>query len=307
MEHLFKPGLPGPLMSPCELREGIASLSRGLFFKEASLEMTLSILTEAAAQMSGVERVGIWALTDDQRELSCLELYERSRQCHTRGEVLSASRYPTYFRALREGRGIAADDPARHPLTFEFAADYLARHRVAAMLSTPIHIRGELQGAFCLEQVGTSEAWSAAHHLFAQAVANLVTLALVEFEAGQARAQALAANERLQAIFDASRDAMLIADGRSGTILDANRQAEMLFGCGRADLIGKHQRAMHPAGAIADESAVKFRQLISGQLLSPVLSEIRRSDGSGQAVEISAEVADISDGRQLILGIFRPI
>ena len=64
----------------------------------------------------------------------------------------------------------------------------------------PIHIRGELQGVLCLEQVGSRQPWTSAHGLFAQAVANLVTLALVEYEAEEAKLQALAASERLKAV-----------------------------------------------------------------------------------------------------------
>ena len=95
MGSMLNPGGNSPtLMSPAELQEGVASLSRGLYFKEASLDVTLSVLTEAAAQMSGVERVGIWALTDDQQELRCLERFERSSGRHLSGGTFSASRFP---------------------------------------------------------------------------------------------------------------------------------------------------------------------------------------------------------------------
>jgi GAF domain-containing protein len=201
MENMVNPGLGRALMSPLELQEGIASLSRGAYFKEASLDMMLSILTESAAQMSGVERVSIWALNNEHQELLCLDLFELSPRRHSKDQSIHASQYPFYFRALRAGSCISADDAYIHPLTAEFAADYLPLHGVTAMLDTPIHIRGELQGVLCLEQVGTHQPWTSAHGLFAQAVANLVTLALVEYEAGEARLQAHAAGERLKAVF----------------------------------------------------------------------------------------------------------
>lgn len=205
MENLLNPGIGITLMSPVELQEGIASLSRGAYFKEASLDMMLSILTESAAQMSGIERVSIWALTDDHQELRCLELYQRSAGRHSRGGSIHADQYPAYFRAMRGGTSIVADDAYFHPLTAEFAADYLPRFNVTATLDTPIHIRGELQGVLCLEQVGSRQPWTSAHGLFAQAVANLVTLALVEYEAEEARRQARAADERLRAVFAAAQ------------------------------------------------------------------------------------------------------
>jgi GAF domain-containing protein len=189
------------LASPAELQDGVARLSRGVFFREASLEMVLSILTESAARMSGIERVSIWALTGDHLELCCLELFELSAARHNGGERVMAGHYPAYFQALRRESCIVADDARRHPATAEFAGGYLARHEITAVLDTPIHIRGEFQGVLSLEQVNTHEPWNAAHRLFAHAVANLVTLALVEHEAEQARQQAETARERLQKLF----------------------------------------------------------------------------------------------------------
>lgn len=200
MENMVNSGLGRALMSPLELQEGIASLSRGAYFKEAPLDMMLSILTESAARMSGVERVSIWALNNQQQELLCLDLFELSPRRHSKDQRIHANQYPFYFQALQVGSSIAADDAYIHPLTAEFALDYLPTHGVTAMLDTPIHIRGELQGVLCLEQVGTRQPWTSAHGLFAQAVANLVTLALVEYEAEEARLQARVAGERLRAV-----------------------------------------------------------------------------------------------------------
>ncbi|MBL8428824.1 MAG: GAF domain-containing protein [Dechloromonas sp.] len=200
MENVVSIGAGRHLTSPLELQEGIACLSRGTYFKEASLDMMLSILTESASQMSGVERVSIWAFNNQQRELLCLDLFELSMQRHSNGHSMHAGRYPFYFGALQAGSSISADDAYIHPLTAEFAVDHLPKNGVTAIIATPIHIRGELQGVFCLEQVGTRQPWTLAHTLFAQAVANLVTLAFVEYEAEEAKLQALAASERLKTV-----------------------------------------------------------------------------------------------------------
>lgn len=297
-------GEPVVAASPVEMQEGLARLSRGTYFREASLELTLSLLTESAAQMTGMERVSIWALADRGREIRCLDLYEKGSGRHSSGVRLTADRYPAYFRALEAGNAIVADDAFMHPSTSEFASDYLARHNIFSMLDTPIHIRGELQGVLCFEQVGRRQAWSTTHRLLANAVANLVTMALVEYEAAEARRQAQTANERLRTVFDASRDAMILADGDSGIVLDANRQAEKLFGGSRIDLIGKHQRQLHPS-AEEDRCVTEFRRAVSGESTRPVRTFIRRVDGQSVPVEITAEVADLGDGRRLALGIFR--
>lgn len=295
-----------PAMPPCALRAGAASLSRGLFFKEASLDMTLSLLTESAAQMADVSHVSIWALTDGQDELRCLERYDRVAGRHSCGEARLASHYPEYFRQL-EGECCIDAAAVEHPLTREFSRAYLSQHGLASVLSTPIHIRGELQGVLCLEQRQRVEAWTPAQRLFAQAVANLVTLALVEFEAEQARHQARLANDRLQAVFDGALDAMVLFDGGSGLVLDANRQAELLFGCARRQLIGRHHRSLHPEGQVAEASARCFRELVSGRVPVRVVSGIRCADGVARSVEINGRVSDLADGRRLVMAVFRPV
>jgi PAS domain S-box-containing protein len=304
MDYLLTPDRSLALMSPLELQEGIASLSRGAYLKEASLDMTLSILTESAAQMSGVERVAIWALTDEQQELRCLELFERRRGEHGSGEVLRATHCPAYFRALAGAGAIAADDPYLNPSTAELAADYLPKHQIIGKLDTPIHIRGEWQGVFSLEKIGSRVAWTTAHRLFAQAVANLVTLALVEYEAMEARREAQISSEHLKAVFEGSRDALLLADCDSGLILDANRQAVSLFGWSRRDLVGKHQRMLHPKSSARMIGEQLQR---AGELRASQVVDIQCSDGSVLPVEVTSEIADVSDGRRLALGIFRPV
>ena len=293
------------LMSPEDLQEGIASLSRGAYFAEASLDMMLSLLTESAANICGVERASIWALTDDQHELRCLGLYERSKRQHSSGNSIDAIGHPVFFSALREGNCIAVDDVYVHPLTAEFVSYYLPRHRVTALLATPIHIRGELQGVLCLEQVGTRQAWAAAHQIFAQAVANLVTLALVEYEAGEARREACAAVEQLRAVINASQDAMLLADAQSGEILDVNRQAEALTGRSREELLGRHHVSLY---SVEQQSAVtgEVTRMLEGRSAARRLeADVQRSDGCRIPVSVSAERTDLSDGRRLALSILR--
>lgn len=293
MNHQHPRDLGLTLMSPAQLQEGVASLSRGAYFKEASLDMTLSLLTESAARLSGVERVSIWALTGDHRELRCLERFELSAGRRSSDGVLYADQLPAYFRALREDPCVAADDASQHPATAALAADYLSRHGVTALLGTPIHIRGELQGALCLEQVGVPEPWTPAYRLFAHAVANLVTLALVEYEAEEARRLASKADERLKVLFECSRDAMLLVDTASDQVLDANRQAESLFGCRRRELTGRSRQHLYQ---VADGDA-------GGVSLA---AEILSADGSARLIEVRREMAELEGGRCLALEILRP-
>jgi len=292
------------LASVEELQQGIACLSRGAYFKEALFDMALSLLTESAAKFAKTDRASIWALTNDHDELLCLESFDRStkgnRNC---GDVLRAVDYPIYFRHLREASAIVADDAFEHPATAEFAADYLPRHGITAVLHSPIHVRGELQGVFCLAQTSTKHAWNAAHRLFAQAVANLVTLSLVEYEAEEARRKASKAEERLKVLFEHSRDPMLLFDDDDGRVMDANRQAETLFGVRRGELAGRSRRQLYQFPSGVDMDRLFARQAAARM---PVLAAIRQSDGWPRSIEITTEVVEVAKGRRLALEIIRP-
>lgn len=138
---------------------------------------------------------------------------------------MQAADYPAYFDALRRESCVAADDLFTNPSTQGFAADYLAQHGVTALLATPIHIRGGFAGRAAWNRSAPACHGRRRINCSPMPWPILVTLALVEFEVGQAKQQAQSATERLRAVFDASRDAMLLADAVSGIILDANRQA----------------------------------------------------------------------------------
>lgn len=278
------------VFSPLLLQEGLARLSRGEIFRESSLDAVLSHLAEQAGRLAGVERASVWAFNHSHAELRCLELFTLSRQRHSAGEMIHAELHPAYFEALRRDGMVVADDVYVHPATQGFSEAYLLRHGITASLDTAIYVRGELQGVLCLEQVGIRQPWSSVHRLFAQALANLVTLALVEFEAGEAKRNAETASERLQAVFESSRDAFLLTEEPSGVVLDANREAERLFGYRRVELVGKLRQSLHPEG-VEDAGATQVR--CQGGRLLPVLT--------------SVEIAELEGGRQLALVIYRPV
>lgn len=303
--HLNIGGIAGPATTS-GLPEGIAALSRGSYFREASLDMMMSILIESASQMVGVERASIWALTGDQQELRCLAIFQRSSGHGASGLVIGEKEYPRYFRALRSGHPMAADDALLDPVMGEFAGDYLPRFNVTAILDTPIHIRGDLQGVLRLEQVGERTPWTMAQRLFAQAVANLVSLALVDYEAEEARRDALAANERLRAVLDVSPEAMCLADCESGHILDLNLQAERLLDRSREELAGKHYCTLLPREQ-QPQIMHAYRRLLDGAAVQPLVTEFERGDGVCVAVEVTAEVSVLSDGRRMALSVFRPL
>lgn len=293
------------LVSPLDLQEGFARLSRGDCFRDTSLDAVLSELTESACRLTGVERASLWALNAARTEMRCWNRYDVSLHRHGGGDLLKAEQYPVYFEALAREEAIVADNAFAHPAMVEFLSEYLPRSRVSALLDTPIHIRGELQGVFRLEQVGFHHPWTSVHRLFAHAIANMVTLALVEFEATEARRQAKSANQHLRAVFKASQDALLLVNCSNGLMVDANPRAEALFGYQRIELVGKPHRLLHPQET-QNDCMDAFMRCVEGEVHQPARMQMRHRDGTLLDLDVITEVAELAAGKQLALAIFRP-
>ena len=167
--------------------EVLVRLNSNQVFGQGDLDAALRELTETAASTLDCQRINIWLLNEDHTQLGCIEHYELASGAHSRGQVLSASNYPEYFRAVERHRIIAADDALHDPSTREFADDYLKPHGISSMLDAAIRVRGRMVGVVCHEHVGPQRRWSVEEQNFAGSMADYVALALDADELQNAR------------------------------------------------------------------------------------------------------------------------
>ena len=255
--------------------------------------------------MLDIERVSLWGLTAERKSLECVDLYELSRNRHSVEVTLHAARYPEYFQALHRGEPIVADDAMKHPSTQAFSENYLLINGISALINSPIHVNGELQGVLCIERVGPHSAWTSVQRLFAHAVANLVSLALVQHQVLQIEEDLRDANSLRLALFAGARDAILISDASTGHILDANPQAEKLFGRQLQQLLGLLQSELHAAGDGLDMRQLRAPAQASDAAV--VRSTVVNRDGKIIPVEIIGHEIQLEKGRKIVQGVFRPL
>ncbi len=105
-------------------------------------------------------------------------------------------------------------------------------------------------------------------------------------------------------IFQASRDAMLVADASSGMLLDANPAAIALLGRPLTEIRTLHQTDVH-----SEEDIEAGREAFGNYRQTPGSSThvLLRADGKRVPVEISASAMRDVTGRELILGIFHDL
>jgi two-component system sensor histidine kinase/response regulator len=144
----------------------------------------LGDVTEAAARMLDVARVGLWRFDEDRKQIQCLDLYMLHEGRHEQGAILPSSVAPRYFAAIETGNVVAAEDAYLDPRTSEFASDYLPANRVGAMLDTPVLIHGRLAGVICHEHVGGARRWRAWERTLAASLSDCAGLILAEVREG---------------------------------------------------------------------------------------------------------------------------
>lgn len=106
--------------------------------------------------------------------------------------------------------------------------------------------------------------------------------------------------------FEESFDAIILADADTGIILDCNPAATRLVGREKSELIGSHQRILHPPERIKDGFSITFHLHTRGNSVRTLEEQIITKNGEIRDVVINAALFDIED-RRVILGTFRDI
>ena len=115
-----------------------------------------------------------------------------------------------------------------------------------------------------------------------------------------------ASEEKYRTQFEEALDAIFLADAETGIIIDCNRAASESVGREKSELVGKHQRIVHPPQEIEGEFSRTFRQHLKekeGQVLE---TQVITKKGEIKEVAVKANVFEL-EGKKLIQGIFRDI
>lgn len=111
---------------------------------------------------------------------------------------------------------------------------------------------------------------------------------------------------RYRAVFDNAMDAILLADADTGLILDANRAAQQVFGYTRDELVGMHQRQLHPDRAHSNGFGGRFCSLREQPLEMPAEMPMRTRAGIERDMLVKARVLRVGN-RDVVVGMFHDI
>jgi len=110
---------------------------------------------------------------------------------------------------------------------------------------------------------------------------------------------------KYQALFENASESIFVVDIATETIIDANKNAEILTGRTREELIGMNRILIHPHDQ-AEFYKQHFRHHVTNSGASSSNAVIERKDGTIVPVRISASVMEM-EGRKIIVGLFEDI
>ena len=228
-------------------RKALADLMHSQVLGQGDVARAFAQITETAADVLEVERASVWRLVDSGEGIECIDLYERSKQRHSKGLRISAADAPRYFEALQRERAIRAQDARTDSRTSEFRDGYLVPLGITSMLDAPVFLRGKMVGVVCHEHTGKPRRWKLHEELLASSFADFVALVLETaawHEAKEAlrmerdaletkvadRTRDLRESEaNLKALVEFSPAAMVLTRISDSRVLLANRRASAMF------------------------------------------------------------------------------
>ena len=212
--------------------DALSRLARSGVLASGSIEEAFQAITETAARVLDVARVGIWLMDADRQHIACRDMFDLGSGEHHNSVVVGRSSYPAYFNALDQDRVIAADHAREDIRTRELTDDYLAPLGISAMLDAPIVRSGRAVGVLCHEQVGPARHWIPGEVNFASSLADMAAMALEAAE----RKGSERLSRRLASILEATPD-FVGTTGTDGKPTYINPAGRRLVGLGLDDTL----------------------------------------------------------------------
>ena len=109
--------------------------------------------------------------------------------------------------------------------------------------------------------------------------------------------------EKYRTQFEQAMDAIFIADAETGIVVDCNRAACKLVGRKKSEIVGQHQRILHPPQETNGDTTRTFKKHLREKEGQTLETQVITKKGEIKEVAIKANVLEIS-GKKLLQGIF---
>lgn len=154
------------------LYETLLDVSKSSMIDAGDMQSAGLLILTAAIHGLGINRAGIWLLSDDKQAI-CGKMLIDGDDCKLDTDLcLARGDFPNYFASLDSERAVVANDAQTDPSTCEFRSSYLIPHGITSMLDAPIRHRGNMLGIICCEHQGEARVWTNEEIAFVSALAD---------------------------------------------------------------------------------------------------------------------------------------
>ncbi len=174
------------------------------------------------------------------------------------------------------------------------------------VIMTPLYYHGKVIGMFLTSSIPLSEQYVPAVKNFARHLSATLELAKEHSRRESAEETLRKSEEKYRGLFEEALDAIFVADAETGIILDCNRAALRMVGRKKSEVIGKHQRILHPPEDVVGEFTGSFLRHISKDDDEIIETKVITKTGKLKDVAIKARISSIG-GKKVIQGMFRDI
>jgi PAS domain S-box-containing protein len=115
-----------------------------------------------------------------------------------------------------------------------------------------------------------------------------------------------ASEEKYRKLFDDAMDAIFVADAETGILVDCNHAATELTGKTKSELIGMHQRFLHPPNDNTGKFTKTFEQHRKDREGHLINDQIITKNGEVRDVTIKGNLIEVN-GKKMLQGVFRDI
>ena len=277
----------------------LATIKNPLVYQD-DLEASARIILRDCVTGLAASRASLWLLSEGERNLKCLALYDQATGEYESGSVLSEAAFPKYFEALYSGRIIDAVDASTDPRTSELRESYLEVLDVQSLCDATIRNvkSGDLHGVLCVEIVGEQRNWSAEEKMFVTSMSDLLSQRLITSEWAESE-------KRYEALYESTTQAVMVFGDQY--FADVNPAACDMFGAEAAELIGLTPADLSPefqpdGSRSSDKSMGYVAECLNGG--SPTFDWVhRRVDGTEFDAELTLNSVRLSGADTLFAHI----
>lgn len=239
-------------------------VSDGEIFRGDFLQ-AVTLITQAGADLLATERASVWLYDADYAVIRCIDLYEKSLNRHSAGDMLIAAEFPAYTHAHRRGTLIAAEDVYTDPRTREITAEYFRKHAIHALIDAPVWLESRIGGIVSFEHVHTPRVWTPEEKRLVTIMGVIVSLCYEITMRRRTEEVLRESEEKFRMIFEHAPVSISITD-LEGRYIDCNAQMCERVGLSREEIIGHRPEEVPRLNRLEDPAQ-------TGQLFQKILAQ----------------------------------